>query len=340
MAKISIIGGGSWGLAMANLLSSNKHQVKIWEYNEDYVNEVKNHRMNSKLLPGIKIQDDIYITNDLKELFNNKLDVLIFAVPTKFLREIVYSIYPYITKHSGIELIINLAKGVEEKTLKRISEILIDELPESLHNIISTLSGPSHAEEVARGVPTAVVLAGTNAKAIKYGQEILSNEYFRVYTSEDIIGVELGGAIKNIVAIAAGIVDGLGYGDNTKGALLTRGIVEIKRLGVLLGANPETFLGLSGIGDLITTAISMHSRNRFVGYELGLGKPLEKILENMVMVVEGVNTAQAIYQLKEKLQVDMPIIDQIYHVLFMNKEPREAIKELMLRDLKKEDEND
>jgi len=229
-----------------------------------------------------------------------------------------------------------LTKGLEEGSLKRMSEILQEELSEVYKNKVCTLSGPSHAEEVAKGIPTVVVVAGENLDVLQYVQNIFSNERFRVYTSNDIVGVEIGAAVKNVIAIAAGVIDGLGFGDNTKGALLTRALVEIKRLGIVLGANEETFSGLSGLGDLITTAISAHSRNRYVGYNLGKGMKIDDITKNMVMIAEGVNTTKNLWELKEKRGISMPITEEMYQMLFNEKEPIEALRSLMDRELKDE----
>jgi glycerol-3-phosphate dehydrogenase (NAD(P)+) len=231
---------------------------------------------------------------------------------------------------------VNVAKGIEENSLKTIDAILYDELPSVAHDKICVLSGPSHAEEVAQGIPTTVVIAGNDQDLLIWLQSVFSNEYFRVYRSTDVIGVEIGGAVKNIIAIAAGIVSGLGFGDNTIGALLTRGIVEIARLGVKMDAHRETFLGLSGIGDLITTATSQHSRNRYVGYQIGIGKTPTEVLQGMIMVAEGVASTMSVYQLANKMGVELPIVIQVYQILFEAKDPKQAIQDLMLRELKSE----
>jgi glycerol-3-phosphate dehydrogenase (NAD(P)+) len=334
--QISILGGGAWGLALAKLLTENGNQVKLWEFNPAYVDLIKTTHTNPYLLKDIEIQTSILVSNNFDEVLIQDTEFIIFAIPSQFLRLSVKNASPKIATLKKLNGIINVAKGVEEISLKRMSEVLIDELPVRLHDKIMTLSGPSHAEEVARKIPTAVAVAGTDDLLLREVQDLFSNAYFRVYRSHDLIGVEIGGAVKNIISIAAGIIDGIGYGDNTKGALLTRGIVEIQRLGIALSAMPETFLGLSGIGDLITTAISPHSRNRFVGFEIGKGKNLKEILESMNAVAEGVATTNSIYRLKSKLSVDMPITDQIYEVLFKNKAPHEAIIQLMTRSLKEE----
>ena len=335
MSKINILGGGSWGLGLALLLNDNGHQVKIWEFNKKIVENIIKEGYNKNFSEEIKIDKSISITSDLGELFLESFDMLVFAVPSQVMRGVAGKVSKLINQ--DLKLVINVAKGIEKDYLKRMSEILEDELPDWLSDKIATLSGPSHAEEVARKMPTTVVLAGKNDKNLESAQKIFSNKYFRVYTSNDLIGVELGGAVKNIISIAAGIVDGLNLGDNTKGALLNRGIAEIKRLGVEMGAESDTFLGLSGIGDLITTAISKHSRNRSVGFQLAQGVTLEQILNKMKMVAEGVETTKSVYRLKQKYRVSMPITEQIYQVLFNNKNPQKAITDLMTRTLKDED---
>jgi len=335
MKNIIILGGGSWGLAMANILST-RHKVRVWEFNPDSVQEIIKTGYNSKVLPNNKINPEIFISNSMSETFDiPMIDILILAVPSQFVRQTVISAKPYLSDKK-IKSIVNLAKGFEQITHKRMSEVIIEELNDDLKSLVCTLSGPSHAEEVANSIPTTVVIASKNDSPAKFAQLNLSNPHFRIYTSNDICGVEIGGAVKNIISIAAGIIDGMGFGDNTKGALLTRGIAEIIRLGKALNADEKTFSGLSGIGDLITTAISPHSRNRYVGFELGKGKKLDDILHSMNMVAEGVNTTKAVWELKEKLNVSMPITDEIYKVLFFNKPPKQALTDLMTRELKDE----
>ncbi|MCB5251275.1 MAG: NAD(P)H-dependent glycerol-3-phosphate dehydrogenase [Candidatus Cloacimonadales bacterium] len=336
MSNIVIIGGGSWGLAMAQLLSI-QHNIKVWEYNLEFVKELQKTKTNTKLLPDLILNDSIFFSNDKTEIFADKsIDMIIIATPVSFIRNTIKSFIEHIKECKNLKAIVNLAKGLEQNSHKRVSEILKDELPTKYHHIICTLSGPSHAEEVSRNIPTTVVIAGDDLNAVHYARDKISSPYFRVYSSNDLIGVELGGTIKNIIAIAAGIIDGLQLGDNTKGALLTRGIAEIIRLGVALGAKTETFSGLSGIGDLITTAISTHSRNRHVGFELGKGRKLDDILNSMTMVAEGVYSSKAIWELKEQLNVEMPIVDEVYQVLFFNKPSFQALNDLMTRELKDE----
>jgi glycerol-3-phosphate dehydrogenase (NAD(P)+) len=300
--------------------------------------------MNEDYLRGIRFPEDIVFTNDLRVVFAEKPNTLVIAVPSHCYRETVKMIAGFITPDlfneniddEGLHSIVNLTKGLEEGSLKRMSEILHEELPLVCKDKICTLSGPSHAEEVANGIPTVVVVAGEDISVLKYVQNLFSCDRFRVYTTYDIVGVEIGAAVKNIIAIAAGVIDGLGFGDNTKGALLTRALVEIKRLGIALNADDHTFSGLSGLGDLITTAFSEHSRNRYIGYHLGKGVKLEEITKNMVMVAEGINTTKNIRELKEKLNISMPITEEMYQLLFNNKEPIEALRSLMDRGLKDE----
>jgi glycerol-3-phosphate dehydrogenase (NAD(P)+) len=302
MQEIRIIGGGSWGLALADLIAGNGHNVLVWEYEKERAEELINTHTNSVFLPGIKLNKSISFTNTLSEALEGRFDILLFAVPSQVLRQVAGKVSLHITRNTGIKAVVNVAKGIEKKTLLRMSEVLSETLPTYLSSRILTLSGPSHAEEVARRISTAVVIAGGKPSGQKLVQETLSNNYFRIYRSDDIVGVELGGAVKNIISIAAGITEGLGLGDNTMGALLTRGIAEIKRLGIAMGAKPETFLGLSGIGDLITTAMSEHSRNRYVGYEIGKGRTLKQVLADMVMVAEGVESTRSVNQLRKRLK--------------------------------------
>ena len=334
--KFAILGGGAWGLALAKLLSENGHDVKVWEYNPEYVALLRDTHANPFLLKGITLPDAVFFSHAFDEVLTPDTEHLIFAVPSQFLRQAVRSAAPYLCALPGLKSIINVAKGIEENTLQRMSEVLSEELPDCQKALVICLSGPSHAEEVARKIPTAVVLAGSDDELLESLQPLFSNAYFRAYRAPDLIGVEVGGAVKNIIAIAAGIIDGLGFGDNTKGALLTRGLVEIRRLGIALGAMPETFLGLSGVGDLFTTAASQHSRNRFVGYELGQGKKLNAILASMQAVAEGVATTRSVHALALKLGVEMPITAQVHAVLFDDKQPLQAMTELMTRSLKSE----
>ncbi len=330
---IAVLGAGGWGTTLAILLLENDHEIRLWEFFPKQAETIAAERENRKFLPGIKIPSEIRIGSDLNEALSGA-DLILFAVPSHTVRETAKTAAKSDRLRSDT-IIVNASKGLEEKTMKRMSEVLTDELPCEPGNIFS-LIGPSHAEEVSRGIPTSVVVAGAKGDRIYRVQRIFFRPYFRVYTNTDVIGVEIGVALKNIIAIAAGVCDGLGYGDNTKAALLTRGLVEISRLGCALGARRETFFGLSGIGDLIATALSQHSRNRYVGEKIGRGESLESVMEGMVMVAEGVRTTRAAVDLGKKLGVELPIIENINQVLFHNKNPKEAINELMARPLRDE----
>lgn len=330
--KISVIGAGSWGTTLAILLANNNHDVKLWEFDkENYQNLIKK-KENTKFLPNIPLPDNLYPTNHIEEAIEYS-DIIINAVPTQFIRNTYKNLNYNMLKD---KLIVNVSKGIEVGTQFRISQIFKDIFPQLNNDNLLTLSGPSHAEEVSRKIPTAVVIASTNENnAIKI-QELFTNNYFRVYRSNDVVGVELGGSIKNVMAIGAGIIDGIGYGDNTKAALMTRGIVEIARIGKALGADTKTFSGLSGIGDLIVTCSSKHSRNRYVGEQIGKGRKLNDVIASMNMVAEGVETTKSSYLLAKNLGVDAPIINEVYEVLFNDKSPHDAIDDLMTRDIKPE----
>ncbi len=332
MARIAVLGAGSWGIATSVLLYSNGHNVTLWEFDHGEMSKLSKERQNRKKLPGIVIPKDIKITDDLTHATQGA-EILALALPSHTVRGVARKL----AKLNLAELIlVNLAKGIENDTLLRMSEVLREELPSNLHDKIATLSGPSHAEEVSNRIPTTVVVAGFEEEVADRIQQTFMNPYFRVYTNSDIVGVELGGSLKNVIAIAAGICDGMGLGDNSRGALITRGLAEITRLGEKLGAKRETFAGLSGLGDLVTTCISRYSRNRFVGEEVGKGKTLSQVLKEMTMVAEGVKTTRSAYQLSTKYEVEMPITEQVYSVLFEDKRPKRAITELMTRDPKSE----
>lgn len=338
--RIAIIGGGGWGLALAKLLYENENEILLWEYNKDFLNTLIKTHSNPQLLPDIILPSEISFTGDFSQLAHFQPEIIILAVPTQYIRSTLQSIPQDAKKElwnpDRLFAIINVAKGIEENTLLMVNGILKQILPPEVHKLICTLSGPSHAEEVARQIPTSVVIAGSDTELLKKLQNIFSNSYFRVYRCTDLIGVEIGGAVKNVIALAAGIIAGLEYGDNTIGALLTRGLVEIQRLGVACGANPDTFLGLSGLGDLVTTATSKHSRNRYVGFQIGKGRKLREIVQTMDMVAEGVATTHSVYNLAIQKNIEMPITEQVYKVLFYDKDPRQAILQLMTRDLKEE----
>ncbi len=330
--KIAVLGAGSWGTALAVLLEGKGYSVRMWEFFPELAAELARDRVNEKMLPGITIAESILITDDISEALESA-EAILFVVPTVAVRSTATSAEPHLT---GTPLIVNAAKGIEQGTTLRVSEILDEILPDRFSGRTVTLSGPSHAEEVSRGIPTTVVAASPDTEAATLTQEIFSTSTLRVYTNPDQVGVELAGALKNIIAVAAGVLDGLGYGDNTKGALMTRGLAEISRLGQVLGADPLTFAGLSGMGDLITTCISRHSRNRYVGERIGQGESLEEVLSGMVMVAEGVNTVRSAKELAGKTGVEMPITGAMYEVLFEGRDPGEAVLELMTRELKPE----
>ncbi|MEA3409057.1 MAG: NAD(P)H-dependent glycerol-3-phosphate dehydrogenase [Candidatus Eisenbacteria bacterium] len=332
MKRVTVLGGGSWGTTLALVLHDNGHQVVIWEFDPEQLEAVRNDGENRKFLPGVPLPASLGITNDLNASLDGT-EAVVFAVPSHVVRTVAGNVAGVIPDETHV---VNVAKGIENETLMRMSEVLAHELSRPEAAGISSLVGPSHAEEVSRKLPTAVVAGALDKTTAVFTRDLFMTEYLRVYTNTDLIGVELGVSLKNVIAIAAGICDGLGYGDNTKGALLTRGLAEMTRLGVTMGGRPETFAGLSGMGDLITTCISKHSRNRFVGEAIADGRELDEILDSMVMVAEGVRTTRSVAELSEKLSVEMPICEQMNLVLFEGKPPRKAIADLMLRDAKAE----
>lgn len=330
--NVAVLGAGGWGTTLAILLHDNGHKITLYEYKPDYAEFLQKKRINEIYLPGIKIPDEIEITSNLEDAVKSR-HLIVLAIPTQFIRNVIGKIHFEWIKNS---VIVNVAKGIEISSLKRVSEIIKDIFPEIDDSKVSTLSGPSHAEEVARKIPTAVVVASSSIETAKFVQNEFMNPYFRVYASTDIVGVELGGSLKNVIAIGAGICDGAGFGDNTKAAIMTRGIAEISRLGIALGAKPETFAGLSGIGDVIVTCMSKYSRNRYVGEQIGKGKKLKDILSEMEMVAEGVTTAKSVYQLSQKVGVEVPISTEVYRVLYEDKDPILATTDLMTRRPKEE----
>lgn len=329
MAKVSVLGAGSWGTALSLLLCKNGHEVTLWSALEDEVRMLCEKREHESKLPGVRLPEDMKITADLKDSLQDP-DVAVLAVPSPFTRSTAHRMAPFVKKG---QIIVNVAKGVEEHTLMTLSEIISEEIPQA---DVCVLSGPSHAEEVGKGLPTTCVVSAEKRETAEYLQGIFMSPVFRVYTTPDILGVELGGALKNVIALAAGTADGLGYGDNTKAALITRGIAEISRLGTKMGARAETFYGLSGIGDLIVTCASVHSRNRKAGYLMGKGYTMQEAMDEVKMVVEGVYSARAAKSLAEKYQVEMPIIEEVNKVLFEDKPAADAVRDLMLRDKKVE----
>lgn len=329
MAKVSVLGAGSWGTALSLLLCKNGHEVTLWSALEDEVRMLCEKREHESKLPGVRLPEDMKITADLEDSLQDP-DVAVLAVPSPFTRSTAHRMAPFVKKG---QIIVNVAKGVEEHTLMTLSEIISEEIPQA---DVCVLSGPSHAEEVGKGLPTTCVVSAEKRETAEYLQGIFMSPVFRVYTTPDILGVELGGALKNVIALAAGTADGLGYGDNTKAALITRGIAEISRLGTKMGARAETFYGLSGIGDLIVTCASVHSRNRKAGYLMGKGYTMQEAMDEVKMVVEGVYSTRAAKSLAEKYQVEMPIIEEVNKVLFEDKPAADAVRDLMLRDKKVE----
>ena len=332
MANISVLGAGSWGLGLALLLNNNGHNVTVWSVLNDEVVMLQTEREHKRCLPGVRIPDSITISGDTANVINNA-DVLVLAVASPYTRSTAKLIAPFVKEG---QIIVNVAKGFEEHTLLTLCQIVEEEIPQAK---VAVLSGPSHAEEVSRGIPTTCVIGAHEKNTAEYLQNIFMSDVFRVYTSPDMLGICIGGALKNVIALAAGIADGLGYGDNTKAALITRGNAEITRLGVAMGANPHTFSGLSGIGDLIVTCASMHSRNRRAGILIGKGYTKDQAMEEVQMVVEGVFSAKAALELSKKYNIEMPIVEQVNKVLFEDKPAAEAVKELMLRDKKIEIDN-
>lgn len=329
--RTAIIGAGGWGTTLSIVLAEGGHDVTLWARSAERAKEISRTRINEKYLKGISIPDSISVTSNAEDLRNKELYV--FAVPSQSLREVSSSIREQL--RSDTALYVSASKGIERNSYKRMTEILSESLHVDASRTLS-LSGPSHAEEVARKVPTVVVAAGSNPEASRTLQEAFTLPYFRVYSTTDVIGVELAGALKNVVAICAGILDGEGYGDNTIAALVTRGLAEMRRLGVALGAEGETFAGVAGLGDLIVTCLSKHSRNRFVGSELGKGKKLDDILAAMSMVAEGVWTTESAKELASKANIEMPIVEETYKILFQNKDHRQATSDLMSRAVKDE----
>lgn len=321
---IGVVGSGSWGTAIAVMLSKKGYRINLWSYLKEEAEQLIETKENLKFLPGVILPNNIHCTWDLQECVD-KADIIVNAVPSHAIRQTAQLLKSLVKPE---QIIVNLSKGLEEKTLLRLSEVFEQEIP----NVqLAVLSGPSHAEEVARDIPTTVVVAAKKRSTAEFVQEVFMNPKFRVYTNPDVIGVELGGALKNVIALSAGICDGLGFGDNSKAALMTRGITEIARLGVNMGAKLETFAGLSGIGDLIVTCTSMHSRNRRAGILIGKGKSLQETLAEVHMVVEGVNTAKAAYALAQKTGTEMPIVTETYKILFEGKDPKNAVVDLMMR---------
>lgn len=329
MSKVSVIGAGSWGTALALLLHTNHHEVTVWSIDHSEIKMLDEEREHKLKLPNIFLPDEMVFTTDLEEAMTHK-DLVVLAVPSPYIRSTSKRMSKYVTDG---QLIVCVAKGIEESTLMTMSQIIEEEIPNAK---VAVLSGPSHAEEVARGLPT-IVVAGAKEKATaEFVRDTFMNTVFRVYTNPDVLGIEIGASLKNVIALAAGIADGLGCGDNTKAALITRGIAEITRLGVAIGGKAETFSGLSGIGDLIVTCQSVHSRNRKAGMLIGQGLTMEEAMEKVQMIVEGVYSAKAAKALAEKYNVKMPLVEEINEVLFHNKKAERSLEALMHRDASEE----
>ncbi len=327
--KITLLGGGSWGTALSKLLSENGHKVTVWLRDEDQCKSLSVERINKKYLPNVQIPENIVFTSDINEAVKDA-EVLVLVTPTQNIRGVLRQINDEYKKN---KIIVNASKGIEIGTMCLVSDIVREE---SDNCIFAALTGPSHAEEVGLSLPTAITVACSNREVAQDIQDIFMSKYFRVYTNDDVIGAELGGALKNIIALGAGISDGVGYGDNAKAALMNRGIVEIARLGISMGADVHTFYGLSGIGDLIVTCTSRHSRNWNAGYLIGKGMTKDEAIKEVGMIVEGIPTTYAAYELSKKLNVEMPIVDAMYDVLENNADVKETVNRLMLRDKKEE----
>lgn len=325
MSKVSFLGAGSWGTALAIMLAKNGHSVVLWSAVSAEVKMLSEHREHRDRLPGVKLPETVVVTDNLEEACKG-YDLIVFSVASPYVRDTARKAAAFIPEGQHI---VNVAKGIEDNTFKTLRDIICEEIPFA---DVSVLSGPSHAEEVSVDMPTTVVVGSENEKSAALIQEIFMNDTFRVYISPDITGIELGGSIKNVIALAAGVCDGLGFGDNTKAALITRGIAEIARLGVAMGGKLETFAGLSGIGDLIVTCTSRHSRNHNAGYLIGQGRTMKEAMDEVNQVVEGVYSAKAAYGLAKKYNVSMPIVEQVNKVLFENVPATEAIKNLLTRD--------
>lgn len=329
MAKAAVIGAGSWGIALAKVLHTNKNEVTVWSIVEDEIAMLKEKHEHLDKLPGVKLPEDMVFTTDLAQAIDGK-EILILAVPSVFTRSTAKMMAPFVKEG---QVIVCVAKGIEESTLMTLSDIVEQEIPAA---DVAVMCGPSHAEEVGMGLPTTVVAGAAKRCVAERIQDIFMNEVFRVYTSPDVLGMELGGSLKNVIALAAGMADGLGYGDNTKAALITRGITEMGRLALKMGAKYETLSGLTGIGDLIVTCESKHSRNRKAGMLIGQGYTMQQAMDEVKMVVEGVYSAKAAIALAKKYEVDMPIIEAVNKVLFEDKPAKEAVMELMMRDKRAE----
>jgi glycerol-3-phosphate dehydrogenase (NAD(P)+) len=330
--RIGVVGAGSWGTALTDLLANKGYQIDLWAYEKEVVEQITFHKENKYFLPGFTLSDNITASNDLQKVVTGK-DLVLIVVPSHVMREVTREISGRL---SSSTIIVSASKGIENKTHLSMSGVITEVLAEISERQLAVISGPSFAKEVVKRFPTVVTVASKNSDTADLVQQIFATPYFRVYSSDDMLGVELGGSVKNVIAIAAGVIDGLGLGLNTRAALITRGMTEIRRLGVKLGANPRTFTGLAGFGDLVLTCTGALSRNHSVGKKIGEGKKLKEILAEMRMVAEGVKTAKSVYNLSRKIGVEMPISHETYRILYEDVPPREAVYRLMTRDLKKE----
>ena len=327
--RICVLGAGSWGIALTKLLALNEHSVIVWSIDPEEISMLKEYSQHKTKLPGVMLPGTVEFTTDMEAALSDA-ELVVMAVPSPFVRSTAEKAAEYIKDE---RIIVNVAKGIEEDTLKRLSQVIKEEIPQAK---VAVLSGPSHAEEVGKELPTTVVVGAETKKLAETVQDVFMNDFFRVYISPDIIGIELGGAVKNVIALAAGIADGLGCGDNTKAALITRGIYELTSLGVAMGGKPETFSGLSGTGDLIVTCASVHSRNRKAGFLMGQGYTYQEAMDEVKMIVEGVYSAKAALKLATLYEVEMPIVEEVNKILFENLPAKEALRELLTRDKKKE----
>ncbi len=331
--NIGVIGAGSWGIALAYVLSENGHNVTVWSRSQQSVDKLSAYHGNEDKLPGVHLRDSVEYTCSIEKAVQGK-EMLVLAVPSAHMRDTVKMLSPYLSEESENQpIIVNCTKGIEESTLMVMSDVILDELP---GRNICVLSGPSHAEEVGKGLPTTIVVGAFDRDTAAAVQDAFMNDNFRVYISPDMLGIEIGAALKNVIALAAGMADGYGLGDNAKAALITRGIAEVSRLGMAMGGEFETFAGLSGIGDLVVTCASMHSRNRRAGILIGQGKSMQEAMDEVKMVVEGVYSAKAALKLAEKYEIDMPIVQGVNEILFEGKSVGEGIKELMIRERRRE----
>ncbi|MGM9908046.1 NAD(P)H-dependent glycerol-3-phosphate dehydrogenase [Limosilactobacillus sp.] len=333
--KVAVLGAGSWGSVLANLLVDNGHEVELWSRDQDQVDQLNNDHVNPAYMKDFTYSSKLHATTDMKAAVKGA-DVILIVIPTKGIRQVAGKLNEVLADLNQTSLIVHATKGLEQNTYKRPSEMIKEEIEPKYRRDVVVLSGPSHAESVAIKDMTAVTAACANLADAEKVQQLFSNDYFRVYTNDDVIGAEFGAALKNIIAIGAGALQGLGYHDNARAALITRGLAEIRRLGVAFGANPMTFIGLSGVGDLVVTATSKNSRNWRAGYQLGQGQKLDDVINNMGMVIEGVYTTKAAYELSKKRQVKMPITDALYRVLYEGEDIKTAISQLMSRDLTSE----